>query len=487
MLLLALTTAALASAVEVSASEPPAAGGAAATAASSSVAGGAAATAASASVAARVCDADGLAQSPPACFRRLNASEPARHLPAVFGGPATLGQCDFGHPGTQGGIFSGSCWTGSLFGFSGVDGACPRDHACTGAQFVGWFVNGSYSVHLNTPKHRQLRLGFGPDASADPALDTVLVATNDALMVQRGTSRIGVTWLDWRTIVGFVEGPDASVALHVINPAAPHGGGCPFAGGCCNAVKKSPMAEAVSSRYWRWSIESTFGGASGSTICYIGLEIGGQWLTSPHWKLSAAAHPNGPVDSLLTRDCSAFWNSDVGKGRPWNLTIDLGQSASVTGFEYSIYKPDEAPKSFIVQVSDSSDGGGGAGSWRTVVHEASATNDGCNHTLLPGPPTVPLVLSVNESLSKDDALALVTKKVATTTATDTTNFALSFACISCLAKPDPGPFHAMAAAKARATAALTDLDVGATMAARNKFILDVRTHACTHLTPLPPS
>jgi hypothetical protein len=423
-----------------------------------------------------VCDPEGLAQSPPACFRRIN-SGPARHLPRVFGGPSTLGQCDFGQPGRQGGVFAGSCWTGSLFGFSGVDGACPQDHSCTGAQFVGWFVNGSYSVFLNTPEHRQLRLGFGPDAAADPDLDTVLVATNDALLVQRGDSRIGVTWSGWRTIVGFVEGPDASVALHIINPAAPHGGGgggsCRFQGGCCNAVKQSTMA-AVSSRYWRWSIESTFSGAAGPTICYIGLQIGSQWLTSPSWKLTAQAHPNGPVDSLLTRDCSTFWNSDIGKGAPWNLTIDLGQAAaaSVTGFEYSIYKPDEAPKSFIVQVGDSaaaSDGGDdGMGSWRAVVRESSASNDGCNHT--EPKPTVPPVLAVNESLSKDDALALVTKK----TKDAHTNFALSYACVSCPSKPDPGPLQAMAVAKARATAAVAGLDVVATMAARNQFILDVR-------------
>ena len=53
------------------------------------------------------------------------------------------------------------------------------------------------------PTPRSLRLGFGADASADEALDNVLVATNDVLLVQRGASRLGLTWLDWRTIVGF--------------------------------------------------------------------------------------------------------------------------------------------------------------------------------------------------------------------------------------------------------------------------------------------
>jgi len=35
----------------------------------------------------------------------------------------------------------------------------------------------------------------------------VLIATNDVLLVQRNTSRIGVTWRDWSTMVGFIEGP----------------------------------------------------------------------------------------------------------------------------------------------------------------------------------------------------------------------------------------------------------------------------------------
>ena len=52
------------------------------------------------------------------------------------------------------------------------------------------------------------------EVSADPAQDQILVATNDVLLVQRGTSKIGVTWRDWSTIVGFVEGPLAqSVTL----------------------------------------------------------------------------------------------------------------------------------------------------------------------------------------------------------------------------------------------------------------------------------
>jgi hypothetical protein len=104
------------------------------------------------------------------------------------------------------------------------------------------------------------------------------------------------TWLDYSAIEEEPSVPATNLIGGNGKHVAPHGGGgdsgCRFAGGCCNAVKKSPLsAPTVSSRYWRWSIESTFGGAS--SICYIGLEIGGQWLTSPHWKLSAAAHPNG--------------------------------------------------------------------------------------------------------------------------------------------------------------------------------------------------
>ena len=68
-------------------------------------------------VARRVCHPDGLAQDPPVCYTADDADGP-RHLPNVFGGPATLGQCRFGHPGGSSGAMSGghSCWTGSLFG-----------------------------------------------------------------------------------------------------------------------------------------------------------------------------------------------------------------------------------------------------------------------------------------------------------------------------------------------------------------------------------
>ena len=185
-----------------------------------------------------VCDPAGLRQHPPACYMYQpdgtraadGKSTSARHLPNVYGGPSTLNQCIFGHPITQSGIFGGgsSCWTGPLFGFSGIDGSTA---GATEAQFVGWFVNGSYSVFINTPTPRQLWLGFNARGAAaeDSGLDEVLVATNDVLLVQRGASKIGVTWSNWHTMVGFVEGPDAAVALEEltnakgsVDPPPPH-------------------------------------------------------------------------------------------------------------------------------------------------------------------------------------------------------------------------------------------------------------------------
>ena len=175
--------------------------------------------AAMAQVLEKMCDSRGLSEDPLSCWQ----GSPPRYLPNVFGGPATLDQCVFGHPKPQQGIFGkgGSCSSGALFGFSGTDGQTNSR-----SKMFGWFVNGSYSVHLWLNVPRLLRLGFGDDASADPSKDDVLVATNDVLVVQRDTSSIGVTWRDWSTIVGFVEGPAArAVALEerVCDTAA---GGC---------------------------------------------------------------------------------------------------------------------------------------------------------------------------------------------------------------------------------------------------------------------
>ena len=42
-----------------------------------------------------VCDPAGLQQSPPVCQRASQSG--TAHMPTVFGGPATLGQCVYGH------------------------------------------------------------------------------------------------------------------------------------------------------------------------------------------------------------------------------------------------------------------------------------------------------------------------------------------------------------------------------------------------------
>ena len=104
------------------------------------------------------------------------------------------------------------------------------------------------------------------------------------LLVQRETSTIGVTWKDWKTIVGVVEGPLASVALQEESH-------CQYAGGCCGAVKKFSFARPIVSRQLRWVIEESRG--DGVTICFIGLEIDGRWVTDPQWKVTALFHPNG--------------------------------------------------------------------------------------------------------------------------------------------------------------------------------------------------
>ena len=108
----------------------------------------------------KVCDPRGLDdQTPPSCWKET-ANGTRRYLPNVYGGPATLDQCVFGQPAVRGGgVFGngGSCSSGALFGYSGVDG--PTNSL---SKMIGWFVNGSYSVHLwlgSSP--RFLKLGFG--------------------------------------------------------------------------------------------------------------------------------------------------------------------------------------------------------------------------------------------------------------------------------------------------------------------------------------
>lgn len=220
-----------------------------------------------ASVASVLCDADGLAESPRVCRRG------EKLMPNVYGGPATLNQCSFGSstPGNSPEWGGASCWSGSLFGFSGIDGQTSVE-----SQFVGWFVNGSYSVHLWLPtKRRQLTLGFtSAPGAADAASDTVFIALNDALYVERGNDNstgIAVTWADWRTIVGEIKG-DAMVALEEENKA----GTCEYEGGCCGAVVRVALPPSSPVSGIAWNITKTYSG-HGSTICYIELEIAGQY------------------------------------------------------------------------------------------------------------------------------------------------------------------------------------------------------------------
>ena len=147
----------------------------------------------------------------------------------------------------------------------------------------------------------------------------MLEATNDVLLVKRGESaQIGVTWRDWRTIVGFVEGdavaqmeettghggappspppPPGAFALAPLPPthsmltrppqpcpslpsrlllttpfsAGGSGkpGSCAVSDGCCNAVKQFPFggatpaaaSTAAAFQHWRWVIEKSHDGS----------------------------------------------------------------------------------------------------------------------------------------------------------------------------------------------------------------------------------
>jgi hypothetical protein len=441
----------------------------------------------------RVCDPAGLEQHPPLCWQQRARGSTAggaesavgaalHHLPNKYGGPATVGQCVFGHPEAVNGIFGGgqSCWTGALFGFSGVDGACPEDFECTNNQFFGWFVNGSYSLWIDTPTPRHLRLGFGAGFGADSMHDTVLIATNDVLLVQRGASRLGLTWLDWRTMVGFVEGPDAHFQLEELtgHPGHPNHNGCAVSSGCCNAVKQFSLPDDQSAdtttthRYWRWEIDQSHDG-SGPTICYIGFSIGGHWTTDPSWNVSAPYHSydgGGAPSGLLTRDCGEYWNSAVSSHGPWTLTLDARKAIAPVGFEYSIFVPQEAPLAFKLLGADSP-----SGPWAQIFATSNATTGGCAPMPAPppsppppGPGHDPAIRVVNVSSSKNDALALDRKSLTTEDTRGlgvaTTTFALSYG-------------KTAAEAKAHAAAAVIGADVAAAMQARNRYILE--------LPPLP--
>jgi len=281
-----------------------------------------------------------------------------KHLPQVYGGPAA-GQ------GSQ--LGRGGLPSGALFGFSGIDGQTN-----TLAQYVGWFMDGSYSVWLWTPTPRILSLGFGANVTADPLLDKIVVATNDVLLVERGASKLMVTWRDWRTIVGFVTGEDATALLQEHKPN-------------CGALKEYPFPRPSTAQQWQWKIEASYDGY-GPTICNIALQIGGAWLTNASWRVEALYHPNGPVQNLLSKGCESFWNADTGKSGPWFLNLDLGEAQEVTGFQYSIYQATEAPKKFEVLVR--------RGPVYEIALETNATNHGCSD-----------YQSVNVSRSSKDVLA----------------------------------------------------------------------------------
>ena len=70
----------------------------------------------------------------------------------------------------------------------------------------------------------------------------------------------------------------------------------------------------------------------------------------------------GAASGVLSRDCDSYWNSAVSSSGPWNLTIDTGKPISPTGFEYSIFVPDEAPLAFAVEAAASADG-----PWHQVI------------------------------------------------------------------------------------------------------------------------
>ena len=277
----------------------------------------------------------GLRNSPPVC----SLGPHPRQLPDVYGGPAAGAGSDLLGPN--------EFPSGALFAFSGIDGQSD-----TPSRMMGWFSDHAYSVYLWLKEARLLELGFTNEpncvrncsVNADPAQDRVVFATNDALLVERGSSRLGVTWRDMHTIVGFVEGPLAQASLR---------GGAPNCGGD-NSVVSFHLPKPVSARQLRWLITQSADGF-GPTVCFVSLLIDGKWTTSREWSVTAVSHPNGPVENILkTTNCSSgtFWNADKGKGNgltPWNLTLDMKAAVKVAGFRYGIHDSSEMPKSFVLE------------------------------------------------------------------------------------------------------------------------------------------
>ena len=140
----------------------------------------------------------GVGNAPAVCY----LTEYKRYLPNKYGGAAAAtGSNDLRKPL---GIPSGA-----IFAFSGIDGKTN-----TSSQFVGWFTNDSYSIYFWLPQPRILKLGFLKTKFLGGESDNVIFATNDALLVENWAgSRVAVTWKNWHTVVGFVEGPDAYVHL----------------------------------------------------------------------------------------------------------------------------------------------------------------------------------------------------------------------------------------------------------------------------------
>jgi hypothetical protein len=342
----------------------------------------------------------GMRNSPPVC----SLGQHRRYLPAVYGGPAAGAGSDL--------ISPNKFPSGVLFAFSGIDGQSD-----TPSRMMGWYSDHAYSVYLWLKEARLLELGFtnrpncvdNCTVSADPAQDKVVFATNDALMVERGTSRLGVTWRDMHTIVGFVEGPLAQASLR---------GGMPNCGGD-NSIVSFAFPKPVRTRQLRWLISKSADGF-GPTICFISLLIDGEWTTSREWSAIAVSHPNGPaVNILKATNCSSgtFWNADKGHENgltPWNLTLDLKATLTVAGLRYGIHDSSEMPKSFVVETRRSL----AAPTWQlTLEVKDTATAGNCS------------VLSKRStSVSSSEVLAFAT--YLTDSEYGVTQFALCYVAVS---------------------------------------------------------
>ena len=199
----------------------------------------------------------------------------------------------------------------------------------------------------------------------------------------------------------------------------------------------------------------------GSTICYIGFEIAGAWRTDSSWKVTAPSHSykgGGAASGVLSRDCDSYWNSAVTSSGPWNLTIDTGKPISPTGFEYSIFVPDEAPLAFAVEAAASADG-----PWHQVYATSAAPTGGCAPKPPPSPPKAlppfwsdPAIRAVN--LTSGSGWSLGFAKHADAQHPGRTNFALCY---------NENSSAATACAEAAAAAG----GVEEVMASRNEFIL----------------